>query len=299
MKKHNIVFILSIFSLFLCICGCKTTPQDTKVNPLELLDNKSQFYFRIPTSVDPVLVEKMLKSNVASLTDNDAKLIVSRLNTIYVGYTRRKKSAEYQISTECNFPKAAVSKVFSKKNGFHTESLSLKSNSGLTSYDIYSNNNLDISFPTQSIACLGRSIQDMITEYNRIENQYPQENFPSISAEMFEYLNYNSQEDDAKVVFWATNPYSFLTLLTGAQLNLALSYVRGSFICDPKLDKQYIMSFEFEFKDERVVRAAKSALMLAFGLADSTVTMTSPTNISISGIKISKEQIYKIFALSR
>ena len=136
MKKLNLFFLIVLSSL--CFCGCKSTPPETNINPLELLDNKSQYYFRIPVSVDPVLVDRVLKANVSSLSDSDSKLIVSRINTIYAGYTRRRNSVEFQISSDCSFPKSITSKVFTKKNGFEARKLNLNNaEPETTPYDVY------------------------------------------------------------------------------------------------------------------------------------------------------------------
>ena len=296
MKKLNLFFLIVLSSL--CFWGCKSTPPETNINPLELLDNKSQYYFRIPVSVDPVLVDRVLKANVSSLSDSDSKLIVSRINTIYAGYTRRRNYVEFQISSDCSFPKSITSKVFTKKNGFEARKLNLNNaEPGTTPYDVYSTQGVDISLPEERIALLGRDVDGMLGEYHRLFQKIEGQSYNNLSSELFEYLNYDSLLDENEIRFWATNPSSFLTLLTGARLNLALQYVRGTIKPDPKLSKQYIMQFEFEFKDERIVRAARGALSLAFGLADSNVYMLSPTTLVISDIKISKEQVYRIFTL--
>ena len=86
-------------------------------------------------------------------------------------------------------------------------------------------------------------------------------------------------------------------MLTGANLTLRLLYVRGSMKVDPKLKKQYLMDLEFEFKDSRTVPAARGALSVAFGLTDSDVTQETPWHLTISNIKIDREQLYKLLSL--
>jgi hypothetical protein len=57
------------------------------------------------------------------------------------------------------------------------------------------------------------------------------------------------------------------------------------------------MNLEFEFREKKVVPAAKAALSLAFGLTNSEVYLETPTHLVISNIKISKKELYKILVL--
>lgn len=306
MLKHSFkaarIFTLAasciLFAGVFLFSGCKSTPAEVEVNPLDLIDNKSQFYFRIPTSVDKVLVKRMIQSSVSDLSDGDAQQIVDRIDNIFVGYTKKRKSSEYQLSASCNFPKVAINKVFTKKNGFKSTKISLNNKeTGTSEYEVFSNSLLDISFPSVKTAVLGRNVSDMVNQYHSLYQGLDSNSYASLPASIHEYLDFDGSEGDEQIHFWATNPQSFLTMLTGAHLNLALNYVSGYMMNDKNNSKQFIMQFEFDFKDHRIVPAAKSALGVAFGLTSANSYMTTPTHLVISGIKISKQELYSLFNL--
>lgn len=296
MKKLNIFYKVLIFSLFLIMgVGCKSTPVVQKtVHPLNLIDNNSSFYLKIPTKQDKSLVVSIVEHNIKDVSESDANLIAERIDTIYLGINKRRKSTEFQLSASCSIPKIAVSKLFTKKNGWNSEKLILQNQLGdEVEYKIFDNSELLLSFPSQNLVALGRAVPSMVEVYNtyfyEIENG-PVFNLNPLITEWFE-------KDDDAIRFFATKPQSFLTILTGANLNYKLVYVCGTIISDTKRDDQYIMNLEFEFREKKVVPAAKAALSLAFGLTNSEVCLETPTHLVISNIKISKKELYKILVL--
>ncbi len=275
--------------------GCKSTPVVQKtVHPLNLIDNNSSFYLKIPTKQDKSLVVSIVEHNIKDVSESDANLIAERIDTIYLGINKRRKSTEFQLSASCSIPKIAVSKLFTKKNGWNSEKLILQNQLGdEVEYKIFDNSELLLSFPSQNLVALGRAVPSMVEVYNtyfyEIENG-PVFNLNPLITEWFE-------KDDDAIRFFATKPQSFLTILTGANLNYKLVYVCGTIISDTKRDDQYIMNLEFEFREKKVVPAAKAALSLAFGLTNSEVYLETPTHLVISNIKISKKELYKILVL--
>lgn len=119
MKKCKSFFraIFLFFSFFLF--SCKTSVNvSNEVNPLDLIDNKSSFYISIPVQQDVNLVQKMIKSNVPSLSDKNALEIAERTQIIYAGLNKKRKKTEIQLAGKCSIPKIALSNVFTKKNGW-------------------------------------------------------------------------------------------------------------------------------------------------------------------------------------
>lgn len=116
---------------------------------------------------------------------------------------------------------------------------------------------------------------------------------PELETAAYEWLSGNSPG----IRFFASRPQSFLTMLTGANLNFKLVYVRGVMTGDPRDERQYRLELEFEFRDRRLLPAAKGVLSVAFGLTGSDVTAESDTHLRISNIRINKEQLYKILVL--
>ncbi len=297
LKKFNFLVLFSI--LFFCLFSCKSLSlPEENVRALELLDNKSSFYLRIPASMDKKLIEKILRNSVQNLSPKNAASVVERIDTIYVGMIRSRKGATFQLSADCNFPKIVLDNALTKKNGWEKEFLSLKNKEGKNvSYSIFKNQNLKLSCPSEHIVCLGRDVLNMVERYNSLNNENLDNGYESLMQDAYEWLSYEDGIQDNQVRFFAQKPQSFLTLLTGARLNFQLINVRGAMENDPLSDNQYLLRLEFEFKDSRTVPAARGALSLAFGLTDSNVFMESPTHLVVSGIKIEKQSLHKILVL--
>lgn len=301
MKKCKSFFraIFLFFSFFLF--SCKTSVNvSNEVNPLDLIDNKSSFYISIPVQQDVNLVQKMIKSNVPSLSDKNALEIAERTQIIYAGLNKKRKKTEIQLAGKCSIPKIALSNVFTKKNGWQTENISFPLNEKKQkNYSVYSQKGFDISFPNEHTAVLGRDVKEMIENFHYLsnpENQSSQQKEKNsslhLSPQIYEWLS-----DSSEVRFYAEKPQSFLSTLTGAALDLKLVYVKGLMVTDPKNDRQYLMDLEFEFKNPKLVTAARGVLTLALGLTDSEVSQLEPNHLLISDIKINKEQLYKILVI--
>ena len=89
MKKHNhcifqklyVIFLFCLITVF--VSGCKTVPAARTVSAVELLDDESAFYIAIPSSVDRVLIQKIIKNYVPTLSDSNVMMICERINSFY------------------------------------------------------------------------------------------------------------------------------------------------------------------------------------------------------------------------
>lgn len=306
MKKYSFCLFLPSIFLAALFLGCKTLPSTAiqkEVNALELLDGKSAFYIKIPSDVDRDLISKMVLSNIKDISESEAGQIASRVNTVYAGLSRKFSKSEIQIAASCDVPEILLPHIFSVKNGWKLRKLSFAEKMPANVYGIYNNGSLDVSFPSKKIACIGRSVEQMLARYDTILSGDDDSSAENISEEttksnspdssVYDWLSSGENE----IRFSAVAPQSFLTVLTGANLNFKLVYVRGKMVNDPKNDFQYLMDLEFEFVDKKFVPAAKGALSLVFGLTDSNVILETPTHLAVTRIKIEKNALYKILVL--
>lgn len=288
-----ILIAAGIFSV-----ACKSTPFVSEVDPLDLIDSRSAFYIRIPKDVDSNLISRMLQNNLEGLSELDAQKVAERIDTVYIGLKKSKKSVEFQISSLCSFPKIAVSSAFSKKNGWTSDKLILEgSDKKNVSYTVYNNSGILASFPSENIALIGNSVPAMVERYHNISQNIEFEDNSLLDENIRGWLSYENGFHDGQIRFYASKPQSFLTTLIGANLNFKLIYVKGLLKNDLKNENQYISELEFEFRDPRVVAAAQAMLEVAFALTDSSVKRISDTHLIVSGIRINKNQLYKILVL--
>lgn len=280
------------------LAACKSAvPVYDKVDVLSLLDNRSSFYLRIPTAVDSEQFEKILQAKVQGLSDNNARLITQRIDTIYIGLERNRKGTEYQLAASCNFPKVAINSAFSKRNGWNVDPLILDSKNGKTSrYEIFEKRGLFAAFPDNFTACTGYNVPSMIEKYHNIVNLQSEKN-DCLNKNVYDWLCYENGIPDDNIKFFATRPQAFLSMLVGAQLNYQLNYVCGSICNDPKNNNQFVMEIQFDFINRRIIPAARGALMLALGLTDAQVSSSTETNLTISNIKLNKKQLYQLLLL--
>lgn len=306
MKKYSFCLFLPVILIATLFLGCKTLPiaaVQKEVDALKLLDGNSAFYIKIPAAVDRDLVSRMVLSSVKEISENEAEQIAGRVNTVYAGLTRKFSKSEIQISASCDVPEIFLPRIFSVKNGWKLRKLSFSEKMPANVYTVYNNGSLDVSFPSKKIACIGRSVEEMLARYDAIlsgdddsfaKNITAGENNSDLpDSAVYDWLSCGENE----IRFSAVAPQSFLTVLTGANLNFKLLYVRGKMVNDPKNDFQYLMDLEFEFVDKKFVPAAKGALSLVFGLTDSNVILETPTHLAVTRIKIEKNALYKILVL--
>lgn len=294
MRKHNFYKII-VLLFIVVLAGCKSLPTGTTVKAVDLLDNSSSFYLSIPTSVDPDLLRTLIKENVDGVSASDIKQIISRVNRAYVGLNPEKKNSEIQLSVEANVPRKFIPKILTKKSGW--QSVKYSPDNSKEEYSVYSRDAVTMSFPSDSIALLGRDVVKMLNSYDSIAATPFEEsvgvNYSPLSEDIYEYISGSDQE----IRFMTKNPQTFLLMLTGQRLNLQLNDVKGSFILDPNNPNQYLLDFYLNFKNQTFAKAGRTLLSFALGLTDFEYNSENMSQVIIKNIKINKNQLYEILQL--
>ena len=301
LKKHNhcifqklyVIFLFCLIAVF--VSGCKTVPDTRVVSAVELLDDESAFYIAIPSSVDRVLIQKIIKNYVPTLSDSNMKIICDKIDTVYCGISNKKNQMDFQCVISGNIPVNIMSKVLTKKNGWNSAKIIPQDSA--TQYNLYSISNekfsIDMSFPSTNLAILGRDVPKMLSRFDFL-SKLPSDDFEIntiIDKNLADFLNGAENE----IRFCANKPQSFLTILTGAKLDLKLKEVSGVFVQDEKHENQYILDLRFLFKNEKYLKAGKTLLTLTFGLTNSQSVIIGTDELQINGIKLDKNQLIKLF----
>ena len=292
MKKLSFVFA----ALFLLIVtACKTVPSGTIVKAPELLEKNKNFYISIPTDVDPDLVKYLIKNNVEGISDSDVNELIGRINRAYAGLNADNKNSRLQLAIDSNIPVKYIPKLLTKKNGWTVTQFTGPASS--EKYGLYLQNDITLAFPSDKLALLGENVEGMLTRYDEIHS-IPADDSIGKSYALLDNQTYEHiTESSSEIRFITNKPETFLLMLTGQKLTLQLDTVRGSFICDPANDNQYILDFIFEFKNKTVAKAGKVMLGFVFGLADGEDNALKENEVKITGIKIKKQQLYDILSL--
>ncbi len=301
MKKHNFSchaalkrVLGSAYILFLLfLAGCKSAPAGRPVDPLELIDNQSSFYIAVPKAADNVLIERIITGFYEGASEADAKMIADRVNKVYCGLNRSRQGTEIQASIDGNIPSSLIPKVLSEKKGWIVSDYSPEGSA--SKYNIYSGP-VEMTFPSAKIACIGHDLEGMLTKYDRL-SALPADDSTELYSDLEEELTSYLKGAENEIRFFANKPQSFLTILTGAQLDLKLIDVKGSFTTDPKHPNQYLLDLDFRFKNGTFLKAGKTLLVLAFGLTNSQEEIIGDSELLINDIRIDKEQLYKLLSL--
>ena len=279
--------------LILLLAGCKSAPAGRPVDPLELIDAESSFYIAVPKAADNVLIERIITGFYEQASESDAKMIADRVNKIYCGINRSKKAIDVQTAVDGSIPKKYLPKVLNAKNGWVTSDYTPAES--LSSYRIYSNQ-VEMTFPNENIACIGRNLEGMLDKYDSL-SKLPADDSTELYSDLDSNLSSYLKGAESEIRFFANKPQSFLTILTGAQLDLKLIDVKGNFVTDPKHPNQYLLDLDFRFKNGTFLKAGKVLLTLAFGLTNSQEEIIGDSELIIQDIRIDKQQLYKLLSI--
>lgn len=273
--------------------SCKTLPQGRKVDAIELLDDRSAFYIAIPKKADSDLIERIIENNIDKIPESQAKAIAQRIDKAYIGINRSRNVLEFQAAIDASIPLNYIPKVLNEKNGWEVSKYAPEQSQSV--YPVYKSK-ISISFPESKIVCLGRNVNYMIDRYDML-CKMPEDTENHIYSELDEQLIGYLKSAEDEIRFFANKPQSFLTILTGTNLDLKLFDVKGFFVTDPNFDSQYLLSLEFNFKNEKFLKVGRGLLILAFGLTDSQEEIIGNNVLKINGIRIDKNQLYKVLVL--
>lgn len=297
MLKHKsnlfIILVALIFVILASATSCKTLPQGRKVDAIELLDDRSAFYIAIPKKADSDLIERIIENNIDKIPESQAKAIAQRIDKAYIGINRSRNVLEFQAAIDASIPLNYIPKVLNEKNGWEVSKYAPEQSQSV--YPVYKSK-ISISFPESKIACLGRNVNYMIDRYD-VLCKMPEDTENQIYSELDEQLIDYLKSAENEIRFFANKPQSFLTILTGTNLDLKLFDVKGFFVTDPNFDSQYLLSLEFNFKNEKFLKVGRGLLILAFGLTDSQEEIIGNNILKINGIRIDKNQLYKVLVL--
>lgn len=290
-----------VFLLVFLFFSCKSTPKGFAVNPLDLLDSQNNFYLAVPKAADPELVKTVIKNNASDVSDKDINTALSRIDKIYVGLLSSRNIHSYQCAASCNIPVNFLPSVFTKKRGFSRTKYERNGINGKRTFDIYSSKDVNISVPDSNTMCVGRDLTGMLDSYASLsetgilpeaeDSDSVSQN--SLSVEQKEYLDGAVNE----IRFITSNPSSFLSMLTGVNLDMKLNSVTGEMSLSDEKPDCYVLDLHFKFKEKKFVKAGRALLSLAFGLSNSSTELISDTEFRVNGVIIGKETVLKLLTI--
>ncbi len=305
LKKHNFfrhaeyfdrlstAFVSVSIIFFLFLAGCKSAPAGRPVDALELIDSESSFYIAVPKAADNVLIERIITGFCEGASESDAKMVADHVNKVYCGLNRSRYGTEVQASVDGSIPAKLLPRVLNEKKGWIVNDFTPEGST--SSYKTYTGP-IEMSFPSTKLALIGRNLEGMLTKYDALA-ALPADDTTALYSDLDEELTDYLKGAETEIRFYANKPQSFLTILTGAQLDLKLIDVKGSFTTDPKHPNQYLLDLDFRFKNGTFLKAGRTLLILAFGLTNSQEELIGDNELLINDIRIDKQQLYKLLSL--
>ena len=298
--SFNSLFLLLFFFL-LCISfyGCKTAPkkpQFPEVNPLALLSTDSGIYVSVPVQKHQQLTQDLLCAEVQTLSKDDAKKIVERINILYGGVLLSKKGARIELTAEGSFPQIGLNLVLTEKNGWQKSGYTAPSDEQALAleypnqFDLYARTDtpFKVAFPSENILCTGQNLEPLL-------NQYALRPTLDEKSEMVKWVS--APSDD--ILFFITKPGQYLMSLIGQPIPVNCNTVTGRVTPlvakDGKVSvEKYNLTLTIQIVDPRAMTAMLSMMKLAVGLMDGTVRQIDSMNVEVSNIEISEQQIISL-----
>lgn len=317
LKRNKINLFLKKIALICGICfiaftGCKTVPQvQTALNPvntIDILDDEGAMYIHIPSEENRELLEILVSGFLKGISSNDAKLLVSKVDNVYVSFGSRKDKKRVQLALDGNIP--GVTGSLLKNNGFEevpykAQSLFEPSVDAFISYKYYKSSELQISMPSTNQVIISRNVEPMIDQYNCERDAVNEIGGMTIvfeepyrddwkSTDLYQWIS----EDVSSIHFYIVRPQAFLSNLIGSDVSsriFKLVFAKGNFSKLP--NDKYELTLDLEFQNEKYVKPAISMLILTLGLTDSEIKRISPTHIQLTGVHMNTKQLTNMLGL--
>lgn len=302
-KNSKLNFVLKVFMIFLLsfvFFGCKSkSVESIPVYTFDSLDDEAAMYIHIPPKENAELLVKFILKFYKGISQDDAELIVSKLDDMYASFGSRKNKKRIQIALEGKIP--SIVKTMLKKQGFEKKSYNAKSlaDSKTTMYEYFDSKDMDIAFPSSNQVLISQNVESFIDMFNmekEVANSQVKLEQPFRSdwkeCDLYKWIS----EQVPSIHFYIVRPQAFLTNLIGTDISselFKLVYAKGNFSKMP--NSNYELTLELEFQNERYIKPAISILRLALGLTDSKVVQTSKTHVIVSNVHINSNQLINMF----
>lgn len=312
LKRNKINLFLKYFTLicgisFITFAGCKTVPHVSQnpVKTVDILDDEAAMYVHIPAPENKELLEVFVSLYFKNLSQSDARLIVSKLDDVYISFGSKWDKKRIQLALEGNLPSGVFSIL--RKNGFKENSYSAASlnetkNNSILNYKYYASDDIQIAAPSRNQLLISKKVQPMLDVYNcefeaangfikNFEEPYRED---WKETDLYKWIS----DDSSSIHFYIVRPQSFLSNLIGSDFStkvFKLNYAKGNF---SKLsNSKYELTLDLDFQNSKYVKPAISILSLTLGLTDSAILTLSPTHIRLSGVHLNVKQLSSMLGL--
>lgn len=290
MKKLNsyVFTVILFFTIIIISAGCKSTPADMIVNPIDLLDNDNDIYIVYPKHVDSELLSFFLEKYIDGLNKKDISQLEERIDILYAGIKNGQRKNDIQAVISGKFPASYLNSYLGKSKGF-SKSVYITKNE--LKYKVFDYSGLSLSIPSSKFIFAGTGVSDLIMRYDEINSGTFDENI-SLIPEIHDYLS--DINDTIKFSCSVNSSFSFLGL---NKMNLKDSFILGEFFPDSLNEKNYVINIDLLCNSDKIVKGIKSILSLMFSFSGNNDVSIQIENkvLKIRNLSIDKKEFYNQF----
>lgn len=292
------VFAVCCLSALFFASSCKSVENAIpEIDALSILEEDSAVYFRIPVAKHSDFVKKMLCNTVSGLTEDNADMLIPKIDVICAGIGSKDDLNRVQLSASGYIPPIALKAVLTEKNGWKTKTSSVKSSltKGLVPFVSYERSDTSylLGLPSLKNMVFAEDVTPLFERYNEQYDAVSDTGIVKVPSDTWTSNTYEwmtQSSDDIR--FCVLRPQAFLAALLGTEMRLALVCARGSFAENE--DGSFNLSLELEFENMLVVKAAQVMLKLAFGQKVS-MSQTDENILKLANIHFTQEAVLKLF----
>jgi len=302
LQKHNncgelagMVFAVSAALFFGLFVSCASRPPVIAVDPLSVIDPEAAVYVVIPEKIHSAFVEKLLITEIAGLSQNDAHRIADRMGTCWIAGGFRKESGKYfQVAASGNYPELIVKSVFTRKNGWIEKNYQGKP----IQYSYYQNlsSGVETAFLSSTFVCVSNQVLSMVEQYDRsIMNERIGNDFEKFSYKQDVSL-WLSDHSSTDIRFYLQNPSLYTTQLLGKGASLGIETVTGVVSENKTKEGVFNLELTIQLNDPRTIKAAVALLKIALFPVPAKIIPIDNTHIVITEITLSGDALISMIS---
>lgn len=321
LKNKCIKFITTIAVVVLTFVffSCKSLPANNlvPVKTFDMLDDEGALYMHIPAKTNQNFLDVLFTKATKNVDSTSIGMFVSRMGNMYLSIGSKTNKKRYQAAIDMTMSVSSILSDSFKQQGikkltYVPESKLADSDAKFLGYQYYAIDNFQIALPSYNQIVFAQDVKPMLNMFDfeqkevidlledvkeadikQINSSFENNSRKDWkSSDLYKWIS----EDTQDIRFYIVRPQSFLANLLGTNVSVntfKLKYAKGSFAKLP--NSKYELTLELEFLESRFIKPATSILMLALGLTDSEISLTSPSTILLKGVHLSVDQVADMF----
>ncbi|MBO7638536.1 MAG: hypothetical protein J6S91_06125 [Treponema sp.] len=274
LKKLSRVLALTMACAFLASFASSSKNRD--INPLSVLGEGSDMYFYVPVNDNMELVETLM-SSVVGIAENDAHLLASRIDSLYLGMGKTAGES-INVYAEGSFPSIGQSIALTEKNGWKKTSYTPQDSSLKIEY-FYSDFGFNVAFPTTKNMMVSNDIIPMLDNFH---SSY------SVEPECGQWFNGHEHVEDA-ILFYVVEPGEFMKKIVGSIAEKWCDNVYGEIKKD-KGTSSYSVSCCLELSNPKTQKSLGTLIKTLTGME---VSFIDDNIIRIDDWKLSAQDVIR------